>query len=76
MIARFLVFMGMMLSDSGEVSFGRCAAGFWGTFLMGMEIWYTVHNGKLVDNSTLMCHVAVVATLYGLGKLPSSIGAK
>jgi hypothetical protein len=65
------LFLQDMFSDSGTVSFGRCSAGLWCLFLMAMEVWYCHHFGALVDNSTLISHVAVVATLYGLGKFPS-----
>jgi hypothetical protein len=66
-------FLRQMLSDSGSISFGRCAAGAWCLFLMGMQVWYVVHFRALVDNATLMSHVGCIATLYGLGKIPAKL---
>lgn len=69
-------FVKKMLSANGEISFGRCAAAAWCLFLMGLEVWHVVHVHALPDNPTMVTHVGVIGTLYGLGKVPASLGEK
>jgi len=64
-------FLRDMLSPSPNVSFGRCAALGWSVFLMGLEVWHVHHVHALPDNATMLTHVGMIATLYGLGKVPS-----
>jgi len=66
-------FIKKMLSDQGEVSFGRCAAGAWCLFLMGLEVWHIAHVRALPENSTMLTHVGMISTLYGLGKIPAKV---
>ena len=67
-------FLKKMLSTSGEVSFGRCSAAAWCIFLMGLEVWHVHHLHALPDNATMLTHVGMVSTLYGLGKVPATLG--
>jgi len=66
-------FLKTMLSDSGEVSFGRCAAGAWAVFLMVQQAWFWHRTGHLVDNGTAATHLGYIVTLYGLGKVPAKL---
>ena len=68
-----LDFVKKVVSDSGEVSFGRCAAGVWGFFLMGTQAWFWHRTGHLIDNATAATHLGYIVTLYGLGKVPAKI---
>ena len=69
MISKITSFFGKMLSTTGEVSFGRCAAAAWSIFYAVQHSWVFHRTGHLVDNTTVVTHLGVVTTLYGLGKV-------
>jgi len=64
-------FLNKMVSTSGDVSFGRVFAGLWALFYMGQHAWFWHLTGHMVENATVLTHLGVITTLYGLGKIPS-----
>lgn len=74
MFTTIATFLAKMVSSSGEVSFGRCSATVWSLFYLTQHAWFWHRTGALVDNATVLTHLGVITTLYGLGKIPATLG--
>ena len=44
-------------------------------FFLVLHGWFYHRTGHLVDNPTTLTHVGVISSLYGLSKIPATLGA-
>jgi len=57
----------MCFGNSGDISFGRCLSAFWAAYFAVQDYHFFLTNGHhLVDNATLLTHLGVITTSYGI----------
>ena len=61
-------FIQTCLSDSGAVSFGRTMSALWSFYYMAIQAWFYHRSGHLPDNGTILTHLTVITTFYGVTK--------
>lgn len=62
------------LSDGGTVSFGRTLSAFWSVYFATLDYhFFLVNSHKMIDNATLLTHLTVVTSSYGITKAKDAL---